>query len=338
MDEKENGISLMLDAMEAKFQEFDVKLADIEQMVDGAQKESDSSKQADISEPADKPAIEDELAGYRQAVEELQAIRQEIHRLYVSDERDEEARNLKIMYEMLDLLKAVQGQSEELSRQCSYLQEAKDSLAEIGNSEKLAGLMDVLKVRMESLGDCNAKIKEAADMAMDRVSTMEEILEKRLVDVNDMEKEVLTSSHVLRQTAENIDAVVREAGNDGTQLLRESLDKMNQELVAKVSNMDSVMQDLVAATRSNTDRTDDMVKASQEHQDLLEENQSLKKQLEIINGMVNSPEIQNLHRQWGIDGRDLANLSDAGKNTMLDLYKTYKMHDKLVQEIKNLVN
>lgn len=252
-EEKQSENKKMLNKLKSQFQVLDAKLDAIDQQIDGRpENNAESMKAEHISDEA----IRDDIAAYKKAIDDLKETRINIYRY--SNQKNQEAAfyGLDEIRRMVELLKEMKDNSEELIRQCDYLKKTKDSLQEIGNNEQLFQLMDTLRERMIDLGGCDEKIKVAAETAMQRVSTMEEVLDKRLTDTKSMEAELLDSSKALRQTADNIDTIIKAASNGSIQNIQDALVQIQQNIQSQVHSMDQSVQGLLAVTKEKSSSAD----------------------------------------------------------------------------------
>lgn len=265
---------------EAKLNRIDEKMKNLENRLDGKKDDFLTNKDDGVE------FIAEDIEAYRRVINELSEIRKEVYRFSKLEENSANFQELSELREFIALLSDVKGNANELMRQCDYLKETKDSLGEIGENERLTKLVDTLKSRMEELGGYDEKIRAAADSAMSRVSTMEEILSARLKSAEYMEGELLTSMQALKETADTIGCVVKEASKDSTFTTQETMIQLSNNFNEKLQNMEKSVDSLINATNSSISRSDKLLKIRDAEIKLNEKNEILSAKLEKIESVI----------------------------------------------------
>ena len=294
METNENKLDdrATVEKIQSRLQDFNAKLDAIDKQLDAKHDNLAEEPKENIS----YEEIQDDINAYKKAVNELKETRMRISRYANQQESDEVFSGLAEIRQMIELLSEMKANSDDLIHQCDYLKETKESLREIGDNAKLFQVMDTLRERMVDLGGCDEKIKTAAETAMKRVSTMEEVLDKRLVDMSHLETELLDSGKILRQTADNIDAIIKTASEGSIQDLHNAMGQIQKDIHMQIDSMNQSVKSLIKTTSENTNRIDNLAQSGDAYKQLKDMMGKINQIREVLNNKTYQDDFEKIRK------------------------------------------
>ena len=216
-------IEELMQRVEKNLNSLSNSLSQIENKIDGQ-----NYNPANFEIPADENFSD--LTNLKSALDKMQSARREFFQYTLAQNQDLKFAGVNELQRLSKVLTALTQETKNFSSQCEYLEQTRRNLESTDELKKLVSTLKNFESSLSELGTYNEKINDATSTAQKNIENMQEILDDKISTAANLEKELLITSHELRQTAKNFSAPVQTFDNEKFSEIQKSIDALYQKL------------------------------------------------------------------------------------------------------------